>query len=385
MMTIKTSTYHNWSAFTKNPTWIEELINYGENTFVPPNAELQLQSFRDEAQALTWKQYVEASEIEGVYDILHKHLVQFRFPIQTGISQIAAYKTATLKGGNTAAMPEATGLQLEKPDKLRLYLYRSLAGNIPVLVVDNRADFKSIIQALCYRNEPQGIPDSMGAAMIKGLNNWHRLHKLKSNWLLKFPDLAFTMENLVAQKAEYQDRIIILSRIPYSNVSAEDIGLQVEDWLDKSLQLRLEHECAHYFTLRYFGRMTNHLHDEIIADYMGIRKAWGQFRADWFLHFMGLENYPDYRPSGRFKNYLGKKTLSSGALQILQTVVFKAAKNIETFDQNIGRARDQGEEQARMLTLCSLGLAELASSQAPDQLSSAYHKLIALDHTHGKQ
>lgn len=43
--------------------------------------------------------------------------------------------------------------------------------------------------------------------------------------------------------------------------------------------------------------------DELIADYAGIVAAWGRYRADWFLRFVGLEDYPRYREGGRLQNY----------------------------------------------------------------------------------
>ena len=45
--------------------------------------------------------------------------------------------------------------------------------------------------------------------------------------------------------------------------------------------------------------MRNNLHDELIADYAGITAAIGHYRAAWFLRFLGLEDYPTYRPGGR--------------------------------------------------------------------------------------
>ena len=97
--------------------------------------------------------------------------------------------------------------------------------------------------------------------------------------------------------------------------------------------IRLEHECTHYFTRRLFGSAKNHLLDELIADYRGIVAAIGQFRADWFLRFMGLENYPNYRACGRLGYYRGDPPLSEQAFGLLQTLVQRAAENVERFDR----------------------------------------------------
>jgi hypothetical protein len=90
----------------------------------------------------------------------------------------------------------------------------------------------------------------------------------------------------------YQDRLIILSAGPYSNVTASNLGLTETEWQQLSLKIRLEHESTHYFTRRFFGSMRNNIADELIADYRGIVAALGYYRSDWFLHFVGLESFP---------------------------------------------------------------------------------------------
>ena len=52
--------------------------------------------------------------------------------------------------------------------------------------------------------------------------------------------------------------------------------------------------------------MRNNLLDELIADYMGITAAAGQYRSDWFLRFMGWSRF---RPTGRAPGY---KTTAAG-------------------------------------------------------------------------
>ena len=88
---------------------------------------------------------------------------------------------------------------------------------------------------------------------------------------------------------------------------AADLGLAEAEWREMSLVIRREHECAHYFTRRLFGSMRNNLLDELIADYAGLVAATGRFRADWFLRFIGLEEFPRYRPGGRLDLYRGSR------------------------------------------------------------------------------
>jgi len=356
-------------SYTTIEAILTELTTYTKNKFSPDNAINGYRDFVDEPQITTWTRYIAEAEQLGIYETLKKYLIQFQFPIQENISQTDEYKNATLRGANPQNLKSATGLVLQAPEQLKLSLYTSIAGNIPVLIVENRTDFLSIIRALSGRNEPKPIPDSMGAAMIKGLNNWDRLRTLKRNWQNNpNPNKG----DLLSNKSLYQDRIIVLSRIPYSNVSAEMMGLTSTDWLDKSLKIRLEHECAHYFTLRHFGKMANNMHDELIADYMGICGVLPSYKSDWFLKFIGLEAYPNFRTDGRLKNYLGKPALSTSAFKVLQTIIKNAADNLEVFDQQISISGEDADRKLRLLTLCHLNLVDIAAEEGVELLSEVY-------------
>lgn len=348
-----------------------ELSAYTTNVFYRPDQLLSCRAFADEPQVQSWARYVEEATVQGVLPVLQRYLVPFNFPVRNGISQTAAYRNASLRGQPVANMPEASGLEIDEPEKLQLYLHQSLAGKIPVLVAANRHDFQALVRALSYRNEPVPLPDAMGAAMVRGFNNWHRLRQ----WQQKQAAAALVPPGTLPDRALYQDRLIVLSRIPYSNVPATELQLAQEDWLDTSLRIRLEHECAHYFTLRYFGKMTNHMHDELIADYLGITAATGQYRADWFLRFIGLENYPLLRPDGRLFHYLGQPPLSAPARAVLCSMLKRAAEQLEQFERQAGPARNDTDRQCRLLALCRLDLSELASGPGAELLYQAYNHL----------
>jgi hypothetical protein len=171
----------------------------------------------------------------------------------------------------------------------------------------------------------------------------------------------------------YQDRFILLSDGGYSGVSAQSIGLDEAVWRDHSLTIRREHECAHYFTKRVFSSMRNLLLDEIIADFMGIRAAAKQYRPEWFLRFMGLENFPAYREGGRLQNYLGTPPLSSDAFRILCDLVHRAAEQLRIFDAHHPRRTDASasddDRGPVLMALTSLTLVEMAMPDAAEVLA----------------
>jgi hypothetical protein len=307
----------------------------------------------DEPFVATWERWAGEARERGAFAVLAESLPQLRFPIREGMSQSADYRAATLRGVSPDGLAEATGLELERPEAVELAIHPSPAGRLPVLLVRGRAEFASLVRALGKRNEPAPVPDSQGALMIAGFNNWARIRELGTQITPTTP------------KELYQDRFILLSDGPYSAVPAADLGLDEAEWKEISLAIRRDHECAHYFTRRVFGSMRNHAHDELMADWAGLVGATGRFRADWFLRFLGLEDHPRYRPGGRLDLYRGD--LSDEAFAALRDLVRAAALNLESFDAPTATL----EERARMLTaLASLRLDELASPGGQRRLRS---------------
>jgi hypothetical protein len=306
----------------------------------------------------TWERWAGEARQRGAFAVLAEHLPQLRFPIREGISQSADYRAATLRGVRPDELEEATGLELERPEAIELEIHPSPAGRIPVLLVRGRAELVALVRALGRRNEPSPVPDSQGALMIGGFNNWARIRELGT------PITPTTPKEL------YQDRFILLSDGPYSAVPAADLGLGESEWKEISLAIRRDHECAHYFTRRLFGSMRNHAHDELMADWAGLVGATGRFRAGWFLRFLGLEDYPRFRAGGRLEIY--RAELSDEAFTALQEVVRSAALNLESFDA----PTDTLADRARMLAaLASVRLDEIASPEGEAHLGQALESL----------
>lgn len=134
--------------------------------------------------------------------------------------------------------------------------------------------------------------------------------------------------------------------------------------------IRLEHECAHYFTRRVLGSMRNNLLDELIADYVGIASAAGGYRAEWFLRFVGLEG-KGYREGGRLQNYRGDPALSDDAFARLQPLVRAAAWSLQAADaEHPGLcATIEGRAKA-IVALAGLTLEEMAASGGADRISA---------------
>jgi len=324
----------------------------------------------DEKFVTEWEGYVCELNSGAYFESLADRLVQLSFPIQSQISGTAEYTAATRRGADTRGMLSATGIRLKRPHDIRVLIHSTWAGRIPVMIVPCREDFVSLVRAFSARNEPAPIPESMGACMISGYNNWMRLRRFREEWQ-RTHDQSIPLREIDHHKESYQDRFLILSDGRYSGVPAERMGIPENDWLNLSLIIRREHECAHYWTRRVLGSMRNYLIDEIIADYCGMLAAMGRFQADWMLAFLGLDLYPQVREQGRVHNYRGSPVLGEDAFAIVQKLVVAAAMNLERFHEMNKHVIEAAQGSLLvLLTLTSFTLEELASEQGKQLFST---------------
>lgn len=214
---------------------------------------------------------------------------------------------------NTKICPKRP-VEFHSPDEVGLEIFSSFAGRIPIIYVRDPDDFERIVTNVAYKGiRPEGL-ETTGASFIHG---------------------RFT-------------RLIILSAKPYSNVPAAELGLEESDWMEKSLMLRRGHECAHYFTKKTYGITNNILHDEIMADFIGMTEAFGFFKAEWFLRFMGI--IPG--SGSRFAFYTNG--LSSLVRRSLTDMMITAAHRLEEWTHKDGF--DTLTTADRIKIMCRKGL-----------------------------
>jgi hypothetical protein len=355
-------------AHGATPSTIEELLAYSAKPFEEPACPTF--PLADEPHVDVWRSYAADATRDGAWESLRRHFVQLRVPIRAGVSQEPAYQAATRRGQSAAADDEfAPGLALARPDGLHLSIQATIAGGVPILVADDRRDFVAMVQAFSERNEPVDVPPSMGACIVNGLNNWDRVAAYREQWERANPEDADTswgdeFKRFAARKELYQDRFIILSRGPYSAIAARDIGLADDDWLARSLVVRREHECTHYFTYRVFRSMRNNVFDELIADFVGLVRAFDGYRGDLARRFLGLEAFPMIRPGSRLEVY--RSGLSDAALPTIGSLAVAAATNLQTLsDGHATVVRDLTSLARLTYALSLLTLEELASEEMP--------------------
>lgn len=143
-------------------------------------------------------------------------------------------------------------------DAIKISFVQTLAGKLPAIYTENHDDFVALSSFLSGKSEIKKLPVTVNAFTIPV--------KIRGN----------------------RHRMILLNKAPYSNISADKLNLNSEDWIEKSKKIRCRHESAHYETLRFFGGMKNHALDEILADTLGQIAAFGNFSANRQRLFFGL-------------------------------------------------------------------------------------------------
>lgn len=355
-----------------SPTAIKELLEYGRSPFdfssAPAFDRLPLD---DEPFVDDWERYAQKAQVGGTAaDALAKCFVELHFPVRDGVSQTEEYLTATRNVRQTwpdSAEPE---FSFDCPEEVSIILHPTLAGRIPVIRVGARRDFERLVQAVTCSNEPEPVPPTIGAMMISGYTNWERIDRLKQRWRRAHPNAAEwkwkkTFRDVPSSR--YQDRFILCSSGYYSNVPPNVLNLDPSTWRTLSIKIRTAHEAAHYVSRRLFGAMQNSLLDEMIADYAGLVNACGSYRADWFLHFMGLSESVDWE-EGRIHNYRGDPPLSDEAFSVLRQLVETAARNLQKADALLEEDGSIVRRPHVLLALHDLTLEDIASRRGTQLL-----------------
>lgn len=163
---------------------------------------------------------------------------------------------------NTHIIPRRP-VKFSQPEEVIIRIHDSFAGKIPLVILGNDSDFENFIVNASYKGKRPDDISQMGASFMYGK----------------------------------RVKLLVLSKKFYSNTPAELVNLSREEWRNKSMILRLEHETVHYYTKKFYGTATNNIHDELIADFFGMRKALGHYDAKLFMYFMGIDGSHEGRLS----------------------------------------------------------------------------------------
>ena len=163
------------------------------------------------------------------------------------------------------------------------------AGTVRTVRLGNRRDFELVIRGFMAAKEGPlaAVPESQGAAMLT-VFNWPRIHRHLSAFPKAERDDEF--RRFTADKKNYVDMLVVLSRGPYSHVSADAAGYPEEKWLELSDTIRLFHELTHVVCRRLYPGNIDAVRDELIADAVGLFAAFGRFDPALEKQFLGIRD-----------------------------------------------------------------------------------------------
>ena len=247
---------------------------------------------------------------QHIIETLAERYPQLTLPISAETRHSEEYKATVLCGEKSERRPDF-GFS---PDD-RFEVIPTPAGEAEVLTITDRTDFEHCIRALAHRCEPVELPKTMGASTISGLINWEKIRRHEEEYLAAGgDDRDAEFARFTSVRENFRDTIIVLSRGPYSALSAERAGFAEEKWLDLSLTIRKYHELAHFVSRRLYPENQDAVRDEVLADMNGVVAALGHFDARLTGLFLGVENGEYF--GGRLENYVPREELPAAVERV---------------------------------------------------------------------
>ena len=231
---------------------------------------------------------------------------QLLLPIGKGVRDTEAYKDAVLRGKPITGEPDFSF----SPEDC-LSLEQTPAGEAEVLCLAERGDFEHAVRALAYRCEDVEILPSVGAMTIRGLINGEKIRRRQKDYLAQGGEnWGSEFRRFTADKRNYQDTLILLSAGEYSAVPASELDLAPEDWKAKSACIRKYHELTHFVCRSLFPEDVDEVRDEILADLIGLKAAFGHYDPAIARRFLGIRE-GDVHEGGRLRHYVDKNGLDA--------------------------------------------------------------------------
>lgn len=246
--------------------------------------------------------------MEHILTKLSRCYPQLLLPISDETRFGEAYKNAVLRGEELHGTPDFTLSEEDTYEEAE-----TPAGTARVLTLSDRADFEHCIRALAHRCENAAVPPTTGASTISGLINWEKIRAHKEEYLLRGGDDWNTeFASFTADRNNYRDTMIVLSKGFYSALSPEEAGFTSEKWLSVSHDIRKFHELAHFTSRRLFPENKDAVRDEVLADMNGIIAALGHYDGILAGKVLGIRD-GKFIPGGRLENYVTPEELPDAA------------------------------------------------------------------------
>lgn len=245
------------------------------------------------------------NNIAIIYETLVRRYPQLGLPVRRGMKDSPEYREAVRRGKF-----DITGQTPPFHGDIDFSAVNTIAGRVEILTLTDRKDFVRALRQLAYRCEPAVIPDSVGAMTVRGLINWEKINQHRKKYIEAGGEAWSTeFKRFTSDKKNYLDTLILLSGGAYSNVSPEDIGLTESEWQEKSMTIRKYHELTHFICRTRRPDDVDVIRDEVLADLIGLKAAFGKYDPELAKRFLGIEG-TDFREAGRLSYYVNQAELS---------------------------------------------------------------------------
>jgi len=212
---------------------------------------------------------------ENLLSYMNQSVHRYVLPQQQTPEKYVFYWEEFLKNNPSEKISFFLGIKVKDFNNIQVHIQQHLAGSLPVIATQNRTDFIHIISQ-CIPNI--SIGNNINAFMIPKYKNLSREKYFKKN--TKNPWNLEKQKILYLEPWKLIDRFIVIHQTFYSNVS-----LPISQWLQKSYNIRLEHEFTHYLFYRLYKTSTTHLYIELLCDWSAILKTFGFFSAQMQKQF----------------------------------------------------------------------------------------------------
>ena len=181
------------------------------------------------------------------------------------------------------------------------------------------------------------IPATQGASILDGVINWRKIRAHEKEFrAANGPQADWESEfvRFTSDRANFKDALILLSRGPYSAVPASALGLDEDAWLALSHVIRKAHECTHFICRRLFPDKKDAVWDELTADAVGIRAAFGRYDAALAERFLGISQ--SGYTGGRLENYMSGEEDRQERLNALADKIRVTLRHLEKIIADAG-------------------------------------------------
>lgn len=253
-----------------------------------------------------------------IYELSKRYPVLY-VPISEDIN--LNYKETTLKGN----LLESSYLKdFITSENDYIMTINTEVGNVDVVFLYERHDFELFLMKTIYKCIQTDIPNTIGAMMISGINNWQKINNHLENYTGIDKNQEF--KKFTSNKDNYKDFLLLISNGFYSNISPIEVNFEPNVWLEKSCQIRIYHECTHFICRKLWADKKNIIFDEIVADCIGLKSAFGFYDKSMAKKFLGFNDNNVYI-GGRLEFYCEKSNID-----IIKSKIFKFMDFLENLE-----------------------------------------------------